>query len=853
MSVKASRPGHELPPPSVERSRATAPGKGLLLENEHLSWHLAWESGRPQSTAFGNKLTGHSFALSDAQEVTLVFSAAAEKVQEPLLRVSDLQVGAVTEADGSHAVLSLRSPSTGLEVAAHYQLDGPTRRKWVVVRNTTARDLLLLDVELDSFASSAPMSGGGQGQPVFIADEAFAAVEYPSGENRTDNGHLKLAHFPGRRLPPGGTYTGQAALVSVAEDGQALPHFVSYIRDRSVRRERVLSVYTPFGINNQWGPCSTLDDEQALDVLDLLARWQKRGVRFDYFTLDTGWVDASSDLTRFRPTAYPNGPQEVVDRVNDLGMKFGLWFATSWGAESCWDHAAAWPGRAAPVMGYLNGVPAKAHFGGSFCFGYDPYVNMLRKAVLYHIRENRVRFLKFDGGSYYCDSTDHGHLPGKYSTERMYDNLIGIANAARAAAPDAFVMWYWGLRSPFWALYGDSIFESGLHMEGSGTSSSPTLYYRDSVTLAQDQNAQYAKLIPPLVKDSLGVWLADTRWGNFMGKKRWREALVMDLGRGSLLFPNLWGDVYLLDDDDVEFLAWIGSLAKRNESAFVQRRTILGDPWRNDVYGYAHFRGAHGFLFINNAHFACRRAALTLDASIGLEAKPGAPLQVVALFPERQRILREDGSPYRAGDTLSLWVRPFEVLMLEVKSSAKAATALPARRLTDAEAAGLGIALSLQAVPPDPSLDVQFVDAARFEQQGFTSRAYAFCSTLPALEGPQAILAVAIRLRQGEAEWRYSPVVAEIAQARVRIGDQNVQLVPVPDGRQFGNTQKAGCSWVVYKMRLSPNWSHRPVQLAVHAWLPPGVEAHVSAWVVQRWWRENTRPMGDGYYGDAPS
>jgi len=31
------------------------------------------------------------------------------------------------------------------------------------------------------------------------------------------------------------------------------------------------------------------------------------------------------------------------------------------------------------------------------------------------------------------------------------------------------------------------------------------------------------------------------------------------------------------------------------------------------------------------------------------------------------------------------------------------------------------------------------------------------------------------------------------------------------------------------------------------------VEPHVEAWVVERWWKERTRPLGDGYYGDAPS
>ena len=64
----------------------------------------------------------------------------------------------------------------------------------------------------------------------------------------------------------------------------------------------------------------------------------------------------------------------------------------------------------------------------------------------------------------------------------MYDRLLDIAASARQADPDVYVMWYWGVRSPFFALHGDSIFESGLYMEGSATSWFPTLYYRDSVT-----------------------------------------------------------------------------------------------------------------------------------------------------------------------------------------------------------------------------------------------------------------------------------------------------------------------------------------------------------------------------------
>jgi len=826
----------------------------LTLANDQLAWHFDWSDGRLRSTSFENKLSGHRFAISGAQELALNFSAALDHVQEPITRVADFEVRTAKLVADHHAVFELHSPALAFNVTVHYQLEGSTRRKWVEAKNRAGRELLLLDVELDDFATEGATSGGGQGQPVFIEGECFAALEHPSGVNIGEQGRIRLGHHPGRRLLPDATFHSQVALVSVSPPGQAVNHFTDYIYAHCLRKKKALAIYTPFGINNQWGGCPTLDDEQTLNVLNTLGQWQRKGMNFDYFTLDTGWVDPNSDLTRFRPTCFPNGPGQIVNRVNALGMKLGLWFATSWAAESCWDYPPALAGQKPLAMPYRLGYPDKAHEGRMFCFASAPYFNTFSNAVLYHIRENRVRFVKFDGGDYHCNSTEHGHLPGPYATEFMHEQLIALARAARVAAPDVFVMWYWGCSSPFWALHGDTIFESGLHMEGSGTSAFPTLYYRDSVTLAQDHTAQYARNIPPIAKDSLGVWLADTRWGNFMGKERWREALVMDLGRGSLLFPNLWGNLYHLTDEDVGFLARLTALARKNESLFLHRRNILGDPARNEVYGYAHCQGTHGFLFLNNTHFAARKAELRLDQSLGLDAKPGTPLRVVSYFPAPARLLRPDLAGYKVGDVLEIWLRPFETLMLEVTPPARDNSSLPVRAVTQERAYALGGGLALHASALDERLDVRFADAARFEQEKkLAKKTYAFETTLPSLAGEQPILAVVVRLRKGIAEWRYSPVVAEITQARVRIGEQDLQLVPVPDGRQFGNTQNAGCSWVVFKARLSPQWSGQTLKLAVHACLPEGVEAQVEAWVVKRWWEENTRPTSDGYYNDAPS
>ena len=541
-------------------------------------------------------------------------------------------------------------------------------------------------------------------------------------------------HFPARRLPPGQKTRSHAALLAVSKTGQALDQFTSYVQGKSPRKKRAISLYTPYGINNQWGGCPPLTDDETLDMLGVLEKWQQKGLRFEYFTLDQGWMDPASDLTQFAPQCYPKGPAKMLERVKALGMKFGLWFSVS-GAGLVMRRESrraaelrSWTGtcrmnRRIPAWPTGMGTSPTVGFPGQLCVASEPYFSILRDAVLYHIRENSLKFFKLDIGSYYCNSTKHDHLPGKYSVEAMYERLLDIAASARQADPDVYVMWYWGVRSPFFALHGDSVFESGLFMEGSGTSWFPTLYYRDSVTLNLDQSTQFAKTLPPINKDSLGVWLSDIRWGNFMGNERWKESLIMDLGRGSLLFPQIWGDINLLDDQEVDFLVEIDSLVKKNESLFLRRRNILGDPWKNEVYGYANVRGARGFLFINNVHFAARKARVAIGPGDRARSLSGTSLEIVSHFPEKKRIEKEDGSGFRAGDTAEVWVRPFEVLMLEVGPAGTASESLPKREVFAANK------------PPDWAWDCPlrrrprltgwtfgFADAARFEQQGFKKK-----------------------------------------------------------------------------------------------------------------------------------
>ncbi len=326
----------------------------------------------------------------------------------------------------------------------------------------------------------------------------------------------------------------------------------------------------------------------------------------------------------------------------------------------------------------------------------------------------------------------------------------------------------------------------------------------------------------------------------------------MDLGRGNLVFPQFWGDTYLLNDKDIEFLKEVSALVKRNESLFLRRRNILGDPWKNEVYGYANVGEDRGFLFLNNVHFEARQARLNLG-ELGLTVTKGTRLEIVSHFPEKRRLVKPDGSEYEAGDTTDLWLRPFETLMLEVSRATSDAGTLSRRNSSSEQARRFGGSLALDAWPIAEWMELRFGEAAQYEKRGFKQKRQAWAAIVPKLDSGQHILAITVALRKGGIEWRYSHAVVEIVQVVAQLGGHELKLIAVPDSRQFGNTQGMGCSWVVYKARLNPESAGKVLEFAVHAFVPENVDAHVEAWKVKRWWEESSRPIGDGQYGNAAS
>jgi len=359
-------------------------------------------------------------------------------VGEPYRTVEEFDVISVLHQEqGGRPGLEIKVENREEQIQAtlHYELQGALRRKWAEIRNGSSERKLLLDVDLDCFQLEGGFAEGGYGYPLTIDDGVFAAVEHPSGFNRWQGHTIQLTHFPGQWIDPGREWRSQSSIIGVAPAKESNRCFLDYLEQRTVRKKQILAQYNTFGITAftegmNWG----LNDDQNLGTLDLLKDWRKKGIKFDYYIPDSS-LDTTSDLKRFRLFSFPDGPGKVIKRTTELGMKFGQWFAVTNGIWSDYRYPETRPSRIPLPKGngnvlFRHGFVEVNRMNFELCVASEPYFSILKDAVVYHIKENQVRLIKLDSGFYYCNSTEHGHLPGKYSTEACFERMIDITAAA---------------------------------------------------------------------------------------------------------------------------------------------------------------------------------------------------------------------------------------------------------------------------------------------------------------------------------------------------------------------------------------------------------------------------------------
>ncbi|MBN1421761.1 MAG: hypothetical protein JXP34_23510 [Planctomycetes bacterium] len=631
--------------PSCEVARE---GTKVELRSPSFVFRLDARDGL-RAESWENRRTGKTIALGRGPEIDLDLGEPGGPLETPAWRVEEMpRAGAATEA-----IFTLVSPQARLEARATYRWDAARSvlAKVIEIANRGDRAVRLLNLRLGTYRTGAKIVEREQGFPVYLDDEFFMSLAHPAGFAMGKDGQVGLRQHPGTMLAPGASFASMEAVYGAGEAGAGREAFVSYVRSRMRRvvrgHDRPYAIFDNFGswsIRENRGRFGQNTEEDMLYSLGRLAESQRAaGCRFDIVNIHF-WVDHAGDLERFDPRRFPNGLRPIEEKLDRMGIAPGLWIDSSMGA---------WSIGANPAV-----AAARMEDPGWLCRASEPIKSMYVEAFRHHIRQG-CRLFKFDNLRTVCNNPAHTHLPGVYSTEAIENAVIEFLHALDAECPDVFLILYWGYRSPWWLLHGDTLFDSGLGIEAASPSALPAPHARDSVTQKLDQAQWHASDVPALGKDSLGVWLSDWGWNSSIGKERWQEGVVMDISRGSLLL-QLWADREWLSPPEWRELADFLALLRAQPACFANPRFILGSPWRDEPYGYACADGRRAFLAIHNTSWQDRVVTLSLDSSWGLP--DGTTWDLVRWYPAPARLR---GGADAFGSRVSLALRPFEVVLIE--------------------------------------------------------------------------------------------------------------------------------------------------------------------------------------------
>lgn len=135
----------------------------------------------------------------------------------------------------------------------------------------------------------------------------------------------------------------------------------------------------------------------------------------------------------------------------------------------------------------------------------------------------------------------------------------------------------------------------------------------------------------------------------------------MDMCRGSLL-AQPWSNQYWLPANEHSEMATFIELLRAWPDCFGNPRFILGNPWRDEPYGYSCSNGERAFLALNNCTWEDRTIRLQLGEKWGLP--DGKEWNIYRWYPAPALLKSEQKTTTMRGEA-DYFMRPFEIVLLE--------------------------------------------------------------------------------------------------------------------------------------------------------------------------------------------
>jgi hypothetical protein len=651
-------------------------GNDLAISNQFLELHFQRQGERVAATALVNRIAGRTIHLA-ADDFALKLEG------RPTLHAENFTVREVAREKlpaGQRLTLHLVQGGGTSKVALVYELLDDSFFLRRHVEFSPGAPVLLREVEVWKVGLEGRCSHQetgppeemlhnvwgvdrktGFGKPVFLED-TFWGLEFPAGYNHYACGYLTLSHLPGRKVAE--TFISKTAVLGVAPPDQVARHFRSYI-EQGRSRPRQPEVQVDY---NTWTTVTPATESNSLALIRQFQQhlFEPYGVSFDSFTLDDGW-DEKHSLWQLRTNGFPHGFTPLLDALQPIGTKLGLWLSPSSGYEH-----ADWGGQ--------NGYTRNATFDWFLCQSDPAYRREICRVVPELIRNHDVGFFKMDGFCASCDTHRHDHhLDGDFAREANVDAFIELLSAMRKAKPGVYLdptsgMWL----SPWWLWYVDSVYADTY--DGTAPAIVPSPNGFDGATSIRDALLRRRLAanpgFDPAAVETLGVYLDPTLAiapQTFFD--HWQDNAMMVAGRGNrlltfymnpALFPN--------PPKDWAFLAGMIQWARHNAPTLARTEMILGDPYRMEAYGYAHFRGRRGILALRNPFIQPQTVRLKLDESCGwMASDAGTGTYAAAIVFPYHETLRP---AFRHGDPLELELQPYQTLIVQIETTGEASPTL---------------------------------------------------------------------------------------------------------------------------------------------------------------------------------